>query len=303
MNRPRDRAYVRRTPSAFASSADDTGAVSCAFPAAPGLRPTPDRVRETLFNWLGQDLTGWRTLDLYAGSGALSLEAVSRGATLAVAVDRNPALTRALEATAIAFGAQGIEAHAAEAVEYLARETRTFDVVFLDPPFDTDPWSSLLPPCAMLVAPAGFIYAEAAREITPPEGLRVWRHARPGPCIIICCSERRRRLDDTRRPRPTIAHDPCSKSSIPARSTLLLGDTRIWSAARRGCSTRSSSVSRTANRKGRFSPPAERIDMAREVLAPFANVEVAGFSTLLMDFVHAQNAQVDAARTARHFGL
>ena len=150
------------------------------FPAAPGLRPTPDRVRETLFNWLGQDLTGWRTLDLYAGSGALSLEAVSRGATLAVAVDRNPALIRALQATAIAFGALGIEVHAAGAVEYLAHETRTFDVVFLDPPFDTDPWLSLLPPCATRVAPAGFIYAEAARELAPPEGLRVWRHARAG---------------------------------------------------------------------------------------------------------------------------
>ena len=69
------------------------------FPAAAGLRPTPDRVRETLFNWLGQDLTGLRTLDLYAGSGALTLEALSRGAEHAVAVDRNPALVRALAET------------------------------------------------------------------------------------------------------------------------------------------------------------------------------------------------------------
>ena len=64
------------------------------FPAGRGLRPTPDRVRETLFNWLGQDLTGKRCLDLYAGSGALSLEAASRGAALAVAVDREPGADR-----------------------------------------------------------------------------------------------------------------------------------------------------------------------------------------------------------------
>src|SRR6476619_7798496 len=68
------------------------------FPAVEGLRPTPDRVRETLFNWLGQDLTGWRCLDLYAGTGALSLEAASRGAALAVAVERNRSAADAIAA-------------------------------------------------------------------------------------------------------------------------------------------------------------------------------------------------------------
>ncbi|MEO8485232.1 MAG: RsmD family RNA methyltransferase, partial [Betaproteobacteria bacterium] len=67
------------------------------FPGVPGLRPTPDRVRETLFNWLGQDMDGRATLEPYAGSGALSLEARSRGAALAVAVDRDGALVRALD--------------------------------------------------------------------------------------------------------------------------------------------------------------------------------------------------------------
>src|SRR5438552_18711095 len=74
------------------------------FPAIPDVRPTPDRVRETLFNWLGQNLTGIATLDVFAGSGALSLEALSRGAALAVAVDRNADLVRALSATATALG-------------------------------------------------------------------------------------------------------------------------------------------------------------------------------------------------------
>src|SRR5262245_56175078 len=84
------------------------------FPAVPGLRRTRVGVRETLFNWLGQDLAGRRCLDLYAGSGALSLEAASRGAMLAVAVDRSRVLAHALEATALELGAGALEVHVAE---------------------------------------------------------------------------------------------------------------------------------------------------------------------------------------------
>src|SRR5204863_934329 len=109
------------------------------FPPVADLRPTPDRVRETLFNWLGQDLTGRRTLDLYCGTGALSLEALSRGAALAVAVDRNPILARAVATVAASFGATGLEAHVADAEAFLARESRSFDVGFLDPPFGSEP--------------------------------------------------------------------------------------------------------------------------------------------------------------------
>jgi 16S rRNA (guanine(966)-N(2))-methyltransferase RsmD len=152
---------------------------SSRFPAVPGLRPTPDRVRETLFNWLGQDLAGQRTLDLYAGSGALSLEAASRGAALAVAVDRNPVLVRAIRTAADAMGAAALEAHVADARVYLGREARQFDVVFLDPPFDADPWPWLLP-AAGRIARNGLIYAEAGRELAPPEGLVRRRHARAG---------------------------------------------------------------------------------------------------------------------------
>jgi len=150
------------------------------FPAAPGLRPTPDRVRETLFNWLGQDLTGQSTLELYAGSGVLSLEALSRGASRAVAVDRNPALIRALVETAAVIGLPTLETHAADALTFAAREPRSFDVVFLDPPFDVDPWAALLPACAARLRPQGFIYAEAPRELAPTAGLAVWRHDRAG---------------------------------------------------------------------------------------------------------------------------
>jgi 16S rRNA (guanine966-N2)-methyltransferase len=150
------------------------------FPAAEGARPTPDRVRETLFNWLGQDLAELSTLDLYAGSGVLSLEALSRGAALAVAVDRDPALVRALGETAVTFGARGLETHVGDAKAWLAREGRRFDVIFLDPPFGTDDWGWLLPACAARLAGGGFIYAEAGRPLTPPPALEVWRRAKAG---------------------------------------------------------------------------------------------------------------------------
>ena len=150
------------------------------FPRGVAVRPTADRVRETLFNWLGQDLEGWSTLDLFAGSGALTLEALSRGAALAVAIDRDRALTASLESTARAFGATGLEAHASDARAWLSRETRRFDAIFLDPPFADDPWPWLLPACAARLSRAGFIYAEAARRIEPPAGLTVHRASRAG---------------------------------------------------------------------------------------------------------------------------
>ena len=150
------------------------------FPKVSGLRPTPDRVRETLFNWLGQDLTDLTTLDLFAGSGALSLEALSRGAARAVAIDRDPALIHAIEATAQAFGATILEGHAAPARSWLQRESRRFDVIFLDPPFATDEWDWLLPACSARLAGGGAIYAEAPRLLVPPSELAVDRHAKAG---------------------------------------------------------------------------------------------------------------------------
>src|SRR5262245_8335574 len=150
------------------------------FPALPGLRPTPDRVRETLFNWLGQDLAGRRCLDLYAGSGALSLEAASRGATLAVAVDRSRALADALLAAAAALGAAALEVHVADARAYLAAERREFDVIFADPPFKDDPWPWLLPACAARLSAGGLVYAEAGAPLVPPPGLASYRSDKAG---------------------------------------------------------------------------------------------------------------------------
>ena len=150
------------------------------FPPLPGLRPTPDRVRETLFNWLGQVLYGRRCLELYAGTGALSLEALSRGAGLAVAVDRSRPLVDALRATGETLKAPALETHCAPALAFVAAERRLFDVIFLDPPFDDDPWATLLPLCAARLSPGGFVYAEAPRPVVPPAPLAPWRSDKAG---------------------------------------------------------------------------------------------------------------------------
>jgi 16S rRNA (guanine966-N2)-methyltransferase len=150
------------------------------FPSAPGVRPTPDRVRETLFNWLGQDLAGKRCLDLYAGSGALTLEAASRGAALAVAVDRDRALIDALRDTSAALGATAVQATVGEARTFIANERREFDVIFLDPPFGDDPWAWLLPACAARLTGDGLLYAEAAHALSPASGLAEWRRDKAG---------------------------------------------------------------------------------------------------------------------------
>jgi 16S rRNA (guanine(966)-N(2))-methyltransferase RsmD len=105
------------------------------FPDAPGLRPTPDRVRETLFNWLGQDLTGVRCLDLFAGSGVLGFEAASRGAAEVVLVERDRAVVLALQDNAKTLQAASVEVVRADALEFLAHDRRAYDVVFLDPPY------------------------------------------------------------------------------------------------------------------------------------------------------------------------
>jgi 16S rRNA (guanine966-N2)-methyltransferase len=150
------------------------------FPPATGVRPTPDRVRETLFNWLGQDLSGRRCLDLYAGSGALTLEAASRGALQAIAVDRNRELVEALRDTAAVLGASAIEAVVGDARAIIRREQRHFDVIFLDPPFDENPWPWLLPACVARLLPGGFLYAEAARSLETPAGCVPWRRDKAG---------------------------------------------------------------------------------------------------------------------------
>lgn len=150
------------------------------FPAVPGLRPTPDRVRETLFNWLGQDLTGRICLDLFAGSGALGLEAASRGAALAVLVERDPRVYRALEANVRTLAADRVQLVRADALEFLAADTRAYDVVFLDPPYAAREQGALLDAVRARLAPDARVYLEASAFAPPPAPWEILRQTRAG---------------------------------------------------------------------------------------------------------------------------
>ena len=139
------------------------------FPPSAQIRPTPDRVRETLFNWLAGRVPGARCLDLFAGSGALGLEALSRGAASVVFVDQDAAATRELRARLAEWGATGGEVERTDALRYLTGPPTPFDVVFLDPPFGSD----LLAPAARLLeehgwlSPKALIYVENAARHAP----------------------------------------------------------------------------------------------------------------------------------------
>jgi 16S rRNA (guanine966-N2)-methyltransferase len=141
------------------------------FPASAAIRPTPDRVRETLFNWLGAATRGARCLDLFAGSGALGLEALSRGAAHVTFVEVNEAAARALGARLAEWQATDARVERADALRYLAGAAQACDIVFLDPPFA----SQLLARAAALLeerhwlADGARIYVEcAARQGLPP---------------------------------------------------------------------------------------------------------------------------------------
>ena len=150
------------------------------FPSRKDLRPTPDRVRETLFNWLGQDLTGMACLDLFAGSGALGFEAASRGARRVVMVESDGAVFRALTATREALGGEAVELRRADALEFLRAETAVYDIVFLDPPFAADYWPRLAPLLPQRLAPGALVYYESAAPPQLPPGWDTWRQARAG---------------------------------------------------------------------------------------------------------------------------
>jgi 16S rRNA (guanine(966)-N(2))-methyltransferase RsmD len=154
----------------------------------PGLRPTPDRVRETLFNWLGQDLSGWRCLDAFAGSGALGFEAASRGAAEVRLLERDRTLARLLDASRERLRAEHLRVECADALGWLARvpasDAACFDLVFLDPPFDAGLFAPALRAVTRWLRPEGLVYLEAPEEWTDarlaPFGLRRLKHTRAG---------------------------------------------------------------------------------------------------------------------------
>lgn len=150
----------------------------------PGLRPTPDRVRETLFNWLGGDLTGWRVLDAFAGSGALGFEAASRGATEVTLLERDRDLLRVLREAQQRLAATTLRIQQADAMAWMARGApAAFELVLLDPPFDAGLSAPALAAAAPLVAPAGWLYLESGEplaEADVPASFRLHRQLRAG---------------------------------------------------------------------------------------------------------------------------
>jgi 16S rRNA (guanine966-N2)-methyltransferase len=150
------------------------------FPPRRDLRPTPDRVRETLFNWLGQDLTGRTCLDLFAGSGALGFEAASRGARRVVMVEHDAAVYRALTESRALLKADAVELARADAIEFLRSDAGSYDVVFLDPPFRSDCWQRIAPLLPRRLGPGALVYYESAPEREPGPEWEVHRRAKAG---------------------------------------------------------------------------------------------------------------------------
>jgi 16S rRNA (guanine966-N2)-methyltransferase len=150
------------------------------FPDNPGLRPTPDRVRETLFNWLGQYLDGLSCLDLFAGSGALGFEALSRGARRVVMVERDRATAGALRESAAALAAENVEIIESDALRFLDSPGGPFDVAFVDPPYASELVNPALEKLPRHLNPGARVYAESAKRLDLPAPWRTLREDRAG---------------------------------------------------------------------------------------------------------------------------
>ena len=149
----------------------------------PGLRPTPDRVRETLFNWLGQDLSGWQVFDAFAGTGALGLEAASRGAARVTLVEQDTAQTRDLHAVVqrLSGAAQVVQVVRGSGIAVLQRQAPAhLDLVLLDPPFDAGLHAAAVAAALPALRTGGWLYLEAAQATEPVPGLVLRRHLRAG---------------------------------------------------------------------------------------------------------------------------
>lgn len=150
------------------------------FASAEGLRPTPDMVREKLFNWLGQDLTGKTVLDLFSGSGALGLEAASRHAKRVVMVDNQRQTLQSLQQNARELGLAQVETVFSDGLSFLKNQTEQFDVVFLDPPFAWRQWDDLFALLQNRLTSDAMVYIEAGVLPFKPEWLAEYREGKSG---------------------------------------------------------------------------------------------------------------------------
>ena len=145
-----------------------------------GLRPTPDRVRETLFNWLGQELDGRSCLDLFAGSGALGFEAASRGAERVVMVEQDAVALAALQINANTLNAECVQIVRCDALHFARSAKQTFDVVFVDPPYRAGWIERMAPFLPGLLGEGGVAYLEAEYEIDNIDRLTRVKHGAAG---------------------------------------------------------------------------------------------------------------------------
>jgi 16S rRNA (guanine(966)-N(2))-methyltransferase RsmD len=151
----------------------------------PGLRPTPDRVRETVFNWLGQDMSGLRCLDAFAGTGALGFEAASRGAKDVLIIEQDGTLIDQLKKTQAQLEANAVHVQRGDGVAAIRQAAPgSLDVIFIDPPFDAPLFEPALGACARALAPDGWVYLESPTAYTDGTlssvGLSVHRHLKAG---------------------------------------------------------------------------------------------------------------------------
>jgi len=144
------------------------------------LRPTPDRVRETVFNWLGQTLYGKRCLDMFAGSGALGFEAASRGADQVLMVENNRAVYQALQANLKKLALSNVALRCEDGLKFAMQQNGLFDVVFLDPPFKSDYLPRLLPLLENGLVQGGVVYLESGTAFEPDSAWQVVKRSKAG---------------------------------------------------------------------------------------------------------------------------
>jgi 16S rRNA (guanine966-N2)-methyltransferase len=150
------------------------------FPENADLRPTPDRVRETVFNWLGQDMSRKRCLDLFAGSGAMGFEAASRGALKVVMVESSPGIIAMLRASLRKLGGGRVELVEMDASNFIDSDQRRFDVIFVDPPYRLGLLPGLLSRLHSRLTLDGLVYLENDKPLEPGAEWQVWRQGRAG---------------------------------------------------------------------------------------------------------------------------
>ena len=166
-------------------------------PNIPGLRPTPDRVRETLFNWLGQDLSGWHCADVFAGTGVLGFEAASRGAAEVLMCEQDAALVLKLKAVQARLEANAVRVERGDGVSALRRlNAGSMQLIFIDPPFDSTLFETALKAAAQAISANGLVYLEAPRlwldEELLPLGLKLHRSGKAGAVyfhLLVGCNQ------------------------------------------------------------------------------------------------------------------